>query len=133
MSGSRRYALDTSIILLSFYDRERIAPEILQQGYVNAVTVSEALYVLCRKENWEQAKSFIGEQTRELTVIPSSQVTALAAAFKCKFSIALADCWTLATAKHKKVPALFAFKEAELIDHLDALKAEVEIVFLEDF
>ena len=106
MSGSPRYAIDTSIIIVRYYDKKRVATRIFQQGYVNAVTISEALYVLCRKENWDKAESFIREQTPGLTVIPSAEVVSLAAAFKCKFSIALADCWTLATAKHKKVPAL---------------------------
>jgi len=46
------------------------------------------------------------------------------------YRMSLADAQTLVIAKVKKVPALFAVKEKEIIDIFDELKREVEIEFL---
>ena len=131
-SGLKRFALDTSFLIYHYYKGNRETFELLRNGVVNYVTLSEVLYVLCRYENLKKALSYIEEIIKLASIAPSSKVSLIAGQFKCKYPIALADCWVLATAKAYGIPSLFAFKEKEILKHLDLIKKEVEIIFLDE-
>jgi len=99
---------------------------------VNEVTVSEALYVLCRVEGFRSALNFISDVARKATIPSLGSIALVAGQFKCKYPIALADCWVLATAKVNGVPALFESREEEIAKRLSEIEQEVEVKFLED-
>ncbi len=132
LNGSRRYALDTSFLIYHYYKGDERTLELLHNGITNYVTLSEVLYILCRYENLKKALSYIEGIVKSVSIAPSSKISLIAGQFKCKYPIALADCWVLATAKVYRVPSLFAFKEKEIVKHLDLIKKEVEIVFLDE-
>ncbi|MCD6510742.1 MAG: PIN domain-containing protein [Thermoprotei archaeon] len=132
MNGSKKFALDTSFLIYHYYKGNKKTSELLRNGVINYVTLSEVLYVLCRYENPKEALSYIEEIVKLASIAPSSKVSLIAGQFKCKYPIALADCWVLATAKVYRIPSLFAFKEKEIIKHLDLIKKEVGVVFLDE-
>lgn len=124
----KSYALDTSILIVYYYKRN--LSYIIENGFINLHTLSEIFYIICRTEGLDSAVKYVKELLKIVKIVPSSELVYIAGQFKCKYRISLADAWTLATAKVKKVPALFAIKEREIIDIFDELKKEVEIEFL---
>jgi predicted nucleic acid-binding protein len=132
LNGSKSYALDTSFLVYHYYKGDERTNRFFEEGVTNLVTICETLYTICRKEGLQRALDFVKEVSKRVKIIPSERVTPIAGQFKCKYSISLADCWVLATAKIQNIPALFAFKEKELQEHLESLKHEVEVIFLEE-
>ena len=124
----KSYALDTSALIVHYYKRN--LKEIIKESYVNLHTLSETFYIICRTEGLEKAAHYIQEIVGTATIVPSHELALTAGQFKCKYRISLADAWTLATAKIKRVPALFGIREREILDILDQLKKEVEVEFL---
>jgi len=132
LSGSRNYVLDSSFLIYHYYKADSATSDILKGGFLNHVSLSEALYILCRKEGITTTLDFIREILKVIKVVPSERIVLIAGQFKCKYPIALADCWVLATSKVLEAPALFAFKEKELLAHVDAIREEVKVEFLEE-
>lgn len=132
MNGSKRYALDTSFLIHHYYNGNIKTGEILSRGAVNLTTASETLYVLCRTEGLNRSLEFINDVYKQAQLVPSERLVAVAGQFKCKYPISLADCWVLATGKNVRIPALFAQREDELINHLESISKEVEVSFLDE-
>ena len=132
MSGLRNYALDSSFLIYHYYKGDDATNDILKTGLLNLVALSEALYVICRKEGVTTSLNFVKEISKAVKVAPSERIAPMAGQFKCKYPISLADCWVLATSKVFKVPALFAFKEKELVAHIDTIRGETEVKFLDE-
>jgi len=133
LSGSERFALDSSVLLFGYFaGRTGRIDQLMKNSFLNLVTLSETLYVICRIDGIERASSYIEKCARETTVAPSERVAPLAGGMKCRFPISLADCWTLATGKVFDVPCLFAFRESEILRTLDLIRQEVQIKFLDE-
>ena len=132
MNGPRNYALDGSFLIHHHYKGDGTTNDILKAGLLNLVALSEALYVICRKEGVATALNSVKEISKAVKIVPSERIAPMAGQFKCKYPISLADCWVLATSKVFKVPALFAFKEKELLAHIDAIRIETEVKFLDE-
>jgi len=132
LSGPRSYALDSSFLIYHHYKGDDATNDILKAALLNLVALSEALYVICRKEDVSTALNFVTKISKVVNVVPSERIAPMAGQFKCKYPISLADCWVLATSKVFKVPALFALKEKELVAHIDAIRVEVEVKFLDE-
>ena len=138
LSGS--YSLDSGVLIemLAATPLGQLMNQCLLSDSVIAHTsylnLSEAEYILCRKVGHELSRSKVENLLRSnyLNVIDMEQLHAIAAQTKCERSLALADCYSLATAKFTKSKALFAFKEEELIKEINKTPGEVEIEFLED-
>ncbi len=131
MNFQKSYALDTSFLIIHKYSPSPLTHKLLLKGYLNIVTISETFYVICRRNGVKEAASFIGETLKRAKLVPSGGIALLAGQFKCRYGVSLADCWTLATAKWKNIPALFGVKEKEILKYLDQLIKEVEVTFLE--
>ncbi len=85
---------------------------------INKVSLIETYYVLCRKIGEEKAKEVIDHliDSHYFNVVEiNEKIIEEAGKCKCKYSISLADCITIATAKVKGVKALFR-EEEELKD-----------------
>lgn len=134
MSGLESFALDSSVLLFNYFagGSERVR-QVLKQGFLNEVTISETFYVICRTDGKEKAESYVEECAKTArTIAPSDRLSRLAGSMKCKFSISLADCWVLATGIAFKVPCLFGLRETEILKKLDAISHDVEVKFLDE-
>jgi len=131
LDGSKRYAIDTSVLIKYYYDQTLFNDEFLSKLVVSEVTLSEVFYILCRKEGPQKAQNFTRTISTKLEIIPSHKLIMIAANLKCQCSIALADCWTLAAAINENIEALFAFRENELVNNLDLIQNYVSVVFLD--
>jgi predicted nucleic acid-binding protein len=98
------------------------------------VNLAEAEYVLCRKLGPETAKSKLNNlrNSNYVATVDTEQASRIAAQIKRSRNIALADCYTLATAKVTESNALFAFRETELEREMKRQPFDVEVIFLED-
>jgi len=137
-SGS--FSLDSSVLLEMLAGTS--SGQLMVQGlladsiitYTSYLNLSEAEYVLCRKIGREHSRSKVESLLRSnyITLIEMERVHALAAQIKCERALALADCYSLATAEVAKSKALFAFREEELTKEMNRKPFKVEIYFLED-
>jgi len=133
LSGSERYALDSSVLLFDYFaGRPEKTAELVRNSLLNLVALSEALYIICRIDGIERAQGFMEECAKEATVVPSERVAPLAGHLKCRYPISLADCWTLATGKAFDAPCVFAFRETEIVRNLDLIRQEVMVKFLDE-
>jgi predicted nucleic acid-binding protein len=132
LSGLRSYALDSSFLIYHYFKQDDKTERILELGFINPVVLSETFYVLCRKVGLNNALSFVAKVSKEVKTAPLERLIAMAGQFKCKYPLSIVDCWVLATSRALSIPALFAFKEKELLVHLDELGEEVEIQFLDE-
>ncbi|PNV77847.1 MAG: hypothetical protein C0200_04100 [Thermoproteota archaeon] len=103
-------------------------------GNTSEVNIAELRYVFCRRVGEEEAKKRVDAliSSGYIVLHEISKLIDYASHYKCKRSISLVDCFTLALAKEMGVPAVFAKKEEELLREMSREKFDVEIVFLED-
>jgi predicted nucleic acid-binding protein len=82
------------------------------------IALCELSYILCRRLGWETAleKTQNLVQSSMITVIPTHVLWTEAARIKCKASIALPDCFTLAAARLVGGKALFVHREKEIVN-----------------
>lgn len=132
LNGQKRYAIDTSVLVKRYYDPGAVEDRLLNDSIVSEITLSESYFVLCRKKGVSIANDYFKALSPQLEIIQSSSLIPIAGQLKCQFAISLADCWTLAAAKSRNLSALFAFREAELEDHLSDIRKLVKVVFLEE-
>ena len=135
-----KIAFDTSILLEQLLSTKRgiIIKDYVVRGeiipYITEITLTETLYVLCRHIGWNRAKEKVKllVDSGFFIVEDLEHIREHAAQYKCKRRISLADCFTLGLAKYISAPALFAFKEKELIEENNKEPFDIEIIFLED-
>ncbi len=134
------FALDTSVIIemllssnLGKVVSEALVAEAID-AYSSEVNLAEAEYILCRKFGWETARSKVDNlRNSNFVFVPDTEkISRIAARIKCERALALADCYTLATAKAMSSKALFAFREEELQREMKRQPYDVQLIFLED-
>jgi len=138
LSGS--FSLDSGVlieILASTSSGQHIVQGLLSDSitaYTSYLNLSEAEYILCRKLGAELSRTKVDNLLRSnyITVVDMERLHVLAAQIKCERALALADCYSLATAKITNSRALFAFKEEELAREIQRKPFETQISFLED-
>jgi predicted nucleic acid-binding protein len=93
----------------------------------------ELSYILCRRLSWEKAleKTQNLVQSFMVTVIPTHVLWAEAARIKCRASIALPDCFTLAAARLTRGKAMFARREREIVNAVKENQIADVIEYLE--
>jgi len=133
-------ALDTSVIIemLLSSDPGKAVEEALiadsAEGHSSELNLAEAEYILCRKLGLKAAESKLDNlrNSNYVLIVDTEQASRIAAEIKCSRTLALADCYTLATAKLTGSKALFAFRETELEREMKRRPYDVELIFLED-
>ncbi len=102
--------------------------------FTTILAITEAEYILCRKLGKKTAFDKIQNLTSSnyFEIINLDDIHKEASLLKCHRSISLPDCFIIALAKEKKTPALFAYKEEELIKQLKTKPFDIQILFLED-
>jgi predicted nucleic acid-binding protein len=115
----KRVVLDSGVVLSFLEGKHRQYYEKILKGevkpYVNAVNLAEVYYVLCRKVGTEKAEKIVRMIIKSgfEVVGVNPLVTKYASECKCRNSISMADCLSIATAKYLKTTALFR-REKEL-------------------
>jgi predicted nucleic acid-binding protein len=96
------------------------------------IALCELTYVLCRSLGWEEAQLKTENLVRSslIIVIPSHALWNEAAKIKCKASIALPDCFTIAAARLANGTALFIRREKEIANALAQKQISDTIEFL---
>ncbi|MGC9105910.1 MAG: type II toxin-antitoxin system VapC family toxin [Thermoprotei archaeon] len=116
----KRLVLDAGVILGFLEGKFYEAYEGLLNGdveaYVSSITLAEVKYVLCRKLGEKRANEVFEKLVNSglfhvVDVLP--EVVNYASECKCRYKIALGDCFTIATAKYLGTKALFR-EESEL-------------------
>lgn len=75
MSGSERFALDSSVLLFNYFaGRPEKTTKLVRDSLVNVVTLSETMYVMCHIDGIERAQGFIEECAKGATFVPSERV-----------------------------------------------------------
>lgn len=127
----------TIIELLLSGDESELYKKIVDEKLIPLTTtlaIIETEYILCRKLGKEKAFEKIENllNSNYLKVFSLDSFLRDISVLKCFNPIALPDCATIALAIKKKIPALFAKKETEIITQSDKKKFETDIYFLED-
>jgi|SRR5579872_6932272 uncharacterized protein with PIN domain len=105
-------------------------------GHLTEVSISEAMYIICRRLGMKESSSRIGSliESGYFQIEASSALYQLAAKYKCVRSISIADCFCLAAGENLKLPVLFATRERELKREMKVNPfQDVDVIFLEDF
>ena len=93
--------------------------------------MTELKYLLCRKFDFKKANQLVNDFTSNFIIRDERTIRDTAAQFKCKFPIALSDCYSLALAKMENAQ-IYMKKEREIEDIIKALLLEVQIKFIDD-
>ena len=123
--------------LLSTERGKTIKKAILEEKifpHVSPVTLTEALYILCRHVGWNLASKKVTNLVNSgyFIIEDVENIIENSARYKCERKISLADCFTLGLAKYLSAPALFAVKEKEIINEEKKKPFDIHILFLED-
>jgi len=104
-------------------------------AYTTEIALTELEYILCRRIGIREARDRVNKLLKSgyVNVIETSKLRELAAEYKCRRAISLADSFLLALSKYLKIPALFARREKELIKEIEREPFDVIILFLEDY
>ncbi len=123
IKSANKLVIDTGVYIEYFQPREDKIKQFLRDTiftensrvklYGNFVIRSEMFYILCRLIGNEKADNRMEEIGKFITYIEDSNMFKLAGQIKCKFSIALTDCYSIATGIFMECPVLF-MKEGEL-------------------
>ena len=108
---------ENDLKLLSFLRSNILESKEYQAVYITPLTLTELLYVLCRKYGWKIAKKYIDDLTENLIILRVPASEELAAHIKCEIPLALADCYSMAVSALFSLPVYF-MKEKELTKKL---------------
>lgn len=124
-------------LLLSGVDSE-LYKKIINEKIIpttSILAVIETEYILCRKLGKDKALEKIDAflSSNYFDIISLDSLRREISLLKCYNPIALPDCTTVAIALNKKVPALFARREKELVKQMEKEPFNIQMFFLEDF
>ena len=134
-------AFDSSVLIEMVFSSE-MGREIVKLlindiilAYTTEIALTELEYILCRRIGIREARDRVNKLLKSgyVNVIETSKLRELAAEYKCRRAISLADSFLLALSKYLKIPALFARREKELIKEIEREPFDVIILFLEDY
>ena len=129
--------LDTSIYIEYFKEEENEIKKILRKFLFNEnssiqllghyILKSEIYYILCRFLEKERINSIIKEIDKFIIFIGGEFLFQLAGEIKCKYPIALSDCFSIAIGIIYKCPVIF-LKERELTeDRISSINQEFNV------
>lgn len=127
IEGTEEITLDTGIYIEYFQAEESELKKDLRellfqedskirlQGHY--LLKSEIYYIMCRSLGRERAEDLIEEIEEFINFIDSGFLYRIVGQIKCKYPIALSDCYSIAVGVFQKCPVLF-LKENELSDEI---------------
>ncbi len=112
---------------------EKLKKNIIEKWdpYCTELAILETYYILCRKLDWNTAKSKINalKDSNVIQIKPINIILEDAVLLKCQRSISIADCLTIALAKILQGQAIFYQKEKELDKAMENKPFDVKIIF----
>jgi predicted nucleic acid-binding protein len=98
------------------------------------LAITEAQYIICRTLGAPVAETKITDllASNAYDIACVSSLRPAASKIKCQRAISLADCFTIALASTRGIPALFATREAELDRELKKSSFPAAIYFLDE-
>ncbi len=131
--------LDTSVLLELAVDSPKsrsLSQSILEESVrpiTGELNIAELSYVLCRRFGPQAASRSIAllKGSGQVTVLDCSEFMMKAADIKCRRSLSLVDCVTIAMGESLGVPVLFSTREKELDAELRKLPFMASVNFLD--
>jgi hypothetical protein len=110
----------------------------INEGRVNPkvtiLALTELQYILCRKigtqKSEEKVSALIDSNYFEISFL--NDLRSISSTLKCQRAISLPDCFTIALAITRSIPALFATREKELDREIKKKPFQVQILFLDE-
>jgi len=109
------YLMNENQQLTSWLDRYIFNDELNVTVICNKFNFTELFYVICRKRGSKIATEILNQIKQSIQVFDDEQIHISAGLIKCQLSLALVDCFSIATAKSIDCPVLFR-NEQEITD-----------------
>ena len=99
--------------------------------YISPLTHSELLYHYCRKLGHEDAIKMLDEKLEYIIILNEEDLRYSASKLKCKYAIALADCYSIASGELKDCKVIM--KREKEMDLIDLSELPAQVIFIDDF
>jgi hypothetical protein len=103
----------------------------IKKYLLSPLVETELKYVFCRKYDFNEANNKINEFLKNFIIWKEELLRNEAAKLKCKYSISLANCYSIALAKMEDIP-VYIKKEKEIEKIIKKLSIEVKINYIDD-
>jgi len=113
------------------FDTYFLSNQDFQFYYMSPLAYTELLYIFCRKMGMDQADQLLADKLKHIIVLDEEKLRHDAALLKCRFGIALSDCYSIAAGKVQNCPVLLK-KEHEL-NEIDLSKFPAQVLFIDDY
>ncbi len=120
---SRSLVLDTSVLLgyfmneelsiISLLDKYIFNEDSLLTLYGHNLLMTEIYYILCRVKGISEAENVINTVEKIINIVDESWLFKKAGQIKCKYPIALSDCFSISLGLFQNCP-IFFLEEREL-------------------
>ncbi|TFG20945.1 MAG: type II toxin-antitoxin system VapC family toxin [Promethearchaeota archaeon] len=142
LSETSNLVLDTSVLMGYFMDEKLSIIPLLEEYVFNEnsslilyghnLLKSEIYYIICRKKGTNIAKNVLSKIENVINIISDSWLFEKAGAIKCKYPIAIADCFSISLGQFQDCP-IFFLEERELSQDVikkinEEFKAKIYIV-----
>jgi len=87
--------------------------------YISSMTKTELLYISCRAQGWERARTLVKKFLNNFIELHTPEIDELAAQIKSQCPIALSDCFSIAIGSFLALPVYF-MKERELTGEIQS-------------
>jgi uncharacterized protein len=135
-----KIVLDTGIWISYLHNEDKTLKEILEKSIFseesdtivvgNSLLLSEIYYIICRSQGVEKSTEVMNDLISILILSENYALVELAGRIKCRYSISLADCYSIATGILYECPVLFK-QEGELTSAIiSSLDAQFHITIL---
>jgi len=127
LSETSNLILDTSV-LIGYFIKEQLSIVTLLDKYIfnknSSITLyghnllkTELYYIICRKKGSNEAKDILIKIENVTNIISESWLFEKAGQIKCKYPIALSDCFSISLGIFQDCP-IFFLKEKELSEEI---------------
>ncbi len=134
LNETQNIVLDTSILLCYFMDEVQDINSILEEYIFNLnskITVyghnlikTELFYIACRQKGIREAENLIKKLGNIMNTISDAWLFKKAASIKCKYSIAITDCFSISLAILQDCPVFFLPEKELREDMMEKIRKE---------
>lgn len=144
LNETKNLILDTSVLLCYFTDEIQEVNSILEQYifkqdskitlYGHNLIKTELFYITCRLKGINEAVNLVNKLEKIMNSINDSWIYEKAANIKCKFPIAISDCFSIALANLLDCPVFFLPEQelqAKLIENVnDTFNTKIHLIMI---
>ena len=117
MADQPAFVFDSGVMLAYIQDEHHAFTQILddlifsenstKSVVLNQLTLTEIFYIHCHSHGPVKAEELLADIGSTCNVLPTERLVQLAAKLKCRYPIALSDCYSIASGIVSKYPVLF--------------------------